>query len=92
MLVRLNADEMCPLLLKIMYLDICLEFHYYRGGWAGEPRAKIMKNGQSIFSVLNKGGTKSQGGQLQYCPTGLIPSDVITIELDGEGMVSDHAS
>ena len=40
------------------------------------------------MSVLNKGGTKSQGGQLQYCPTGLISSDVITIELDGEGTVT----
>ena len=76
----------------MLYLDICLEFHYYRGGWAREPPAKIMKNGQSIFSVLNKGGTKSQGGQLQYCPTGLIPSDVITIELDGAGMVTIQTS
>ena len=47
-----------------------------------------MKNGQHIMSVLNKGGTKSQGGQLQYCLTGLFPSDVITIELDGEGTVT----
>ena len=76
--------------LRILYSDICLEFHYYRGGWAGEPRAQIMKNGQHIMSVLNKGGNKSQGGQLQYCPTGLIPSDVITIQLDGEGKVTER--
>lgn len=60
-------------------------------GWASEPRSQIMKNGQHIISVLNKGGTKTQGGQLKYCLTELIPSDVITIELDGEGMVTGRA-
>ena len=68
-------------------LDICFEFHYTRGGWAREPPSKIMKNGNRVASVLNKGGTKAQGGQLEYCLTYLEPQDVITIELDGEGLV-----
>ena len=40
-----------------------------------------------MASVLNKGGTKEQGGKLEYCLTYLAPQDVITIELDGEGLV-----
>ena len=46
-----------------------------------------MENGERLESVVNKGGTKAQGGQLEYCLTGLTPDDVITIELDGVGMV-----
>ena len=75
--------------LSIFNLDICLEFWYYRGGWASEPRCKIMKNGKFHISVENKGGKKYQGGQKEYCLTDLLPSDVITIELDSQGTVSD---
>ena len=50
-----------------------------------------MKNGSLLESVLNKGGKKYQGGQIEYCLTGLTPNDVITIELDGEGVSSNEA-
>jgi len=76
-------------LLSILNSDICLEFWYYRGGWASEPRCKIMKNGEFHISVENKGGKKYQGGQKEYCLTDLLPSDVITIELDSQETVSD---
>ena len=43
------------------------------------------------ISVENKGGKKYQGGQKEYCLTDLLPSDVITIELDSQGTVSDQS-
>ena len=48
-----------------------------------------MKNGEFHISVENKGGIKYQGGQKEYCLTDLLPSDVITIELDSQGKVSE---
>ena len=50
-----------------------------------------MKNGEFHISVENKGGKKYQGGQKEYCLTDLLIGDVITIELDSQGTVSDQS-
>ena len=50
-----------------------------------------MKNGEFHISVENKGGKKYQGGQKEYCLTDLLPGNVITIELDSQGTVSDQS-
>ena len=55
-----------------MVSDICLEFAYYRVGWEGESPTKIMKNGSLFKSVINKGGKKYQGGQVEYCLEGKV--------------------